>query len=533
MRGTVVWLAGCAAGVLLAASYPSGLSPLYGLALIGAGLISLVALAVAWKNPPTRWACFLLALLLLGCGRALLVHPTDTPASLAYYTTPDPATKLVVTGSVSGEPVLADRWQRLHVRADSIRSVNQKSSRAVSGDMLALLPRYPEYRTGDRLSLSGALTPPPDMPGFDYRAYLAAHSIYSYMSFPGVKILGSGDGDRGSQLIQGWRSGVGAAIQRALPEPEASLAVGVVIGDRSSMPQDLQEAFQASGTTHVLAISGENIALISGFVWLLLSGLRQRRRPTVLLTLALVASLALYTVFTGATPSVVRATAMSAVLLFAPLARRRYDPTAALAVAALVMSLLDPNVLLDAGFELSFAAMLGIVLLAPRLRDLLKRVRVPGLLAAALSTGIAAQLFTLPLSAALTGRMSLVGLPATLTVDVALLPLMISGIVTGVLGTFAPQLASITGMSAWLPAAWMIFWSRLWASLPFSIIGTGPIPTSWLASYYCALCAIVWLVTRNSSRRSWPLRSRRPLLAGLALAAALWTVLLGLVVLRF
>src|SRR5262249_33103095 len=148
---------------------------------------------------------------------------------------------------------------------------------------------------------------------------------YSYMSFPNVKVLDGGNAAQGARFTESWRGAVRAAIRKSLPEPEASLTVGVVIGDRTSMPRALLGAFQASGTTHVLAISGENIALVTGFVLLLLrqtglprsspSGLR--RRPTLWLTVALMVTLALYTAFTGASPSVVRATAMSAILLFA------------------------------------------------------------------------------------------------------------------------------------------------------------------------------------------------------------------------
>ena len=157
------------------------------------------------------------------------------------------------------------------------------------------------------------------------------------------------------------------------------------------MPADLLWAFQTSGTTHILAISGQNIALIVGFVWLLFSKLLPETRMPPSLVVALLICLAFYTAFTGATPSVLRAAIMGGILLVAPLVRRRYDPLAALALPAFIMSLLDPEVLQDAGFQLSFCAMLGIAFVSPHILDRMSKLRVPPLLALPLATGLGAR----------------------------------------------------------------------------------------------------------------------------------------------
>ena len=102
------------------------------------------------------------------------------------------------------------------------------------------------------------------------------------------------------------------------------------------------------------------------------------------------------------------------------------------------MSWLDPNVLLDAGFQLSFGAMLGIVLISPHINTLLEQLRIPTYLRLAISASFGAQTVTLPLALLLTGRVSLVSSLATLCIDIALLPLMIAGLLTGVIGTFLP-----------------------------------------------------------------------------------------------
>jgi competence protein ComEC len=493
----------------------------------------LVPIALGWKHAPLRWPALLAALALAGCGRALLTHLPDTAASLAYYKSAANGPKVTVIGVVVEEPLRADRWQRLRVRAEAVRLPNERTPRSVSGDMLALVSRYPEYSAGDRLSLQGELTPPPEISGFDYEAYLAAHGVYSYMYFPGVKALGSRPQDSVRHAFQAARANVSASLRRSVPEPEASLAVGVVVGDRSSMPKPIQEAFRVTGTTHVLAISGQNIALMVGFVWFLMQSKQRTRRPTLLLTAALVICIGAYTIFTGATPSVIRAAVMSCVVLFAPLVGRRYDPLAALAISSFGMTALDPQVLLDTGFQLSFGAMLGIILAGPRIHAGLSRARCPELLSFALATGLAAQVFTLPIWASLNASIPLVGLPATMTVDLALLPLMLTGIVTGLLGMVAPPLAALTGLLVWPCAAWMIAWVNLWASLPWASLGVEEASPIWAVSYYALVGGLLWLLDPRQRKGLVEVWSRDKSLVALGLvAASVWIMAVWLVFAR-
>src|SRR5207247_4479568 len=135
---------------------------------------------------------------------------------------------------------------------------------------------------------------------FDYPAYLARQGVYSYMRYPKVKSLGAGNVSGFTQLVANSRQAVRGALQRSVAEPEASLAVGVVIGDRSSMPKKVQDDFQISGTVHILAISGQNVALIIGFIWLIYSMRAGVGRMPARLTIVVLVLLAMYTVFTGA-----------------------------------------------------------------------------------------------------------------------------------------------------------------------------------------------------------------------------------------
>jgi Domain of unknown function (DUF4131)/Competence protein len=262
---------GCGIGLLLLAQYPGGLDPVYGLALLALALCAaLCAFVVRHSLPRHSWAALLLAFALLGCGLALMRHPPPTTHDLAYYNAlttgnenEDPLPAITLAGVISAEPTLADRSQTLRISASTILLKDSTQPIPISGDLLAVVARYPEYSFGEHLSLVGKLTAPPRFATFDYATYLAHLGVRSYISFPKVTAFGRSDSDWLAGPIIAARASARDALQHAVAEPQASLAVGVVVGDRSSMPDDLKNAFKTTGTTHILAISGENISLLT------------------------------------------------------------------------------------------------------------------------------------------------------------------------------------------------------------------------------------------------------------------------------
>jgi competence protein ComEC len=533
----VALLVGGAAGLILTGRHPAGLESRYGLALLALALLLVLPLRIAGSHRPTKWSCLLLMSALFGCGLALLRHPPITPAHLAYYNDLAGEHPVMVAGHVAAEPVYTDKTQRLRVAAELLTLPGEAGPRQVTGDVYVVAPRYPSFSVGEGLIMSGTLTTPPTYAGFDFGAYLARQGILSYMAFPKVSSTGSARAGVVDRAIAAARSAVREAIRRAMPEPQAALAVGVVTGDRSSLPEDIEQAFQRSGTTHILAISGQNITLIVGVLWLVLgrpgaSGGRGRRRMPLWLFTATSALLAVYTVFTGASPSVVRAAIMGVVLLAAPLVGRRYDPVAAVALSATAMMLFDHDVLADAGFQLSFGGMLGIALVTPYLYRLATRARLPSLLAAPLSASLGAQSLTGPLTILLWGQISLVGVLATLSADLALLPLMVGGICTGVLGSVVPLLGWVSGLLTWLPATWLLWWVQVWASIPWAAIEVQAVQPTWVVIYYCALALALWAVGKANSTGWQVMRDRRRMALACtgAVTALVWLLLIALAV---
>jgi competence protein ComEC len=238
-------------------------------------------------------------------------------------------------------------------------------------------------------------------------------------------------------------------------------------------------------------VSGQNIALVAGTFYLYFR--LGNRRINVGAFLGLVGLLCFYAFFTGLTPSVVRASVMAAILLFAPIRLRRPDPIAALLIAAFLMTLWDPDTLADGGFQLSFAAMLGIILVAPYPQKWLRRARVPLLLASPLAASLGAQITTLPLSIAFYELFSFAGIPATMLASLTLLPLMVVGIAAGIMGAI-PILGAVLGGIAWFPASWLLWWVEFWGEQPWAAAEITPVGLPWIAAYYATLGLGVWLL---------------------------------------
>ena len=264
----------------------------------------------------------------------------------------------------------------------------------------ATLPAFPVVAAGTVVEVNGRLRPPPaDDP---YGEYLRRTGASGSLRASGVRILAPPDG--GS--LQGLRDAAGDALRLALPEPEAGLAAGILIGLRERVDRGLAADFATAGASHVVAISGWNIAIVAGLVGAMLRG-RSRRLVAVVMG----GTIAAYVVAAGASPSVVRAAVMAAVVLGARESGRAGRAAPALGMAAAILMLADPAMIGDAGFRLSVMATAGLLAWATPFGAWIGRLgggRVPGWLAESLGISLAAQAATLPDVLATFGRLSLV-----------------------------------------------------------------------------------------------------------------------------
>ncbi|HSS36205.1 MAG TPA: ComEC/Rec2 family competence protein [Patescibacteria group bacterium] len=335
----------------------------------------------------------------------------------------------------------------------------------------ATLPRYPEIAPGDRVSIGGRLEALPADDG-GYGTYLRRIGVVATLRARTLDRLGT-DGSA-SSAVEAARRGSGEALTRALPEPEAGLAAGILIGLRDRVDRDLAVAFTTAGVSHVVAISGWNIAIVAALVASLLRG-RLGRRGRSLVTLGAIVA---YTVAAGASASVVRAAVMAAVVLLARESGRAGAAATALGWAVTVLLLADPATVGDAGFQLSVLATGGLIAWATSITARLRsatRDRLPGWLTESLGVSFAAEAATLPIVLAGFGRFAVLA-PA---VNLVVVPLVPPAMATGTLALIGGWLvqagapaavATLVGLPGWLVLSVLVAVVRLAAALPFASV---------------------------------------------------------------
>ncbi|MCF0095086.1 ComEC/Rec2 family competence protein [Micromonospora sp. MH99] len=261
-----------------------------------------------------------------------------------------------------------------------------------------------------------------------------------------------------------------AGLQRAcapLPDAPGGLLPGLVVGDTSRLSPAVEEDFRATGMTHLNAVSGSNVAIVLGAVLLLA---RWARAGPWLAGLLCGVALVGFVILVRPSPSVVRAATMGAIGLVALAAGRPRAALPALAAAVTVLVLVDPELAGDAGFALSVLATGGLLLLAPRWRDGLRRRGVPAGLAEALAVPAAAQVACGPVVAGISGTVSLVAVPANLLAVPAIAPATVLGVTAAVLSPLWPAGAGFVAWLASWPAWWLVVIARQGARLPAGIL---------------------------------------------------------------
>ena len=493
-------LAGVASGVLAA---DVGLAAPLPVAIAGA-LLAGVAAMLGQRGTPL----LILGVALVGASaggwRQAATDPsvTDPSASVASLVGGEHR----VVGTVVDDPrPRADRIQV--VLADVIEP---ESQRAFTDRLLVWMPRGLDVRAGSRLEVGARIELAEDFDGFAYREYLARQGIGAIARARTTEVHPP-PGGLGS-VIGAVRRTLLDAMNELVPEPEAALGAGILLGVRSSIAPEINDAFATAGLTHVVAISGWNIAIVAALVLALvrpLGRLRGGRWTTALTAAAVVGA---YVLLTGASPSVVRAALMAGAMLVGRLGGSRAHGTSALGLAALVMLLSAPAVLWDVGFQLSLLATAGLIWFGPSIEGGLGRW--PGWLREPVALTLAAQLTTLPVILVNFERLSLVA-PISNVLVVPLVPLAmlacaavsVGGAVIGALPAtpVGDALAWFVGGAAWLVLRVMIAVGQATASLPLATVGVS-VPPPFAIAWFPLLALGSWALRSDQSSPDAPSR---------------------------
>ena len=399
-----------------------------------------------------------------------------------------------VVGILTDAPDERDTYTNLRIRVESLQPVGGEVVSTVHGDLLARVSTSGDWRYGDRLRLRGYLITPPEGEEFSYREYLNRQDIFSLMERPEIELLERGLGNRWRAAVFSVRDRLLETVYRLYPDPEASLLAGITLGVETGIPSDVAQAFRDTGTSHIIAISGFNISILAALFSKIFARLLGRWRGA----LAAAVVIAIYTLLVGAGASVVRAAIMGGLALLARQVGRRQDGLVSLAFTAAVMALIDPYVLWDVGFQLSFAATLGLVLygspsqaavatMAGRVLPPASAQRLASLAGEYFLFTLAAQLTTLPVIVYHFGRVSLSALLAKPLILPAQPVVMVVGGLGVLLGAVFLPVGQVVAYIAWPFVAYTIRMVELLARLPGDGLVLWNASLAWVVAYYAFL----------------------------------------------
>jgi competence protein ComEC len=341
--------------------------------------------------------------------------------------------------------------------------------------------RWPGARVGQELAVDGVLDAlrPAD-------AWLRPRNVHAILSADRVVPTGRVRGGLAG-VLDGVRERAQAALRRGIPPAESALLRGMVLGQDEALADGTRDDFQATGLAHLVAASGQNVMLL-GVSAVLGVGFRAR----LLLALGLIA---LYVPLAGGGPSIQRAAVMGAAGIAAALVGRPASRWYALLLAAAVTLGLNPRAAEDVGWQLSFAAVAAIMVLATPVRDALRRRGVPSAPAEAFALTLAASIGTAPLIALHFDRTSVVSLPANLLAAPAVAPVMWLGMAAATVGQVSAPAAEPFAALAAYPVAFVSWLGAAAARLPHASVAFAP----WLVGIACiaATAAILTPVARR------------------------------------
>jgi competence protein ComEC len=409
---------------------------------------------------------------------------------------------MVLSGVVCQDPDI--RPDKTFLTVDSRSVIYQDKIWLTSGKILLKIKKPSNlFSYGDFIRAEGFLYQPfsPSSAGFfDYKKYLLRSGIFGLMSFQKqeqIKIIEKEEENIFiKEIVLPVKHFILKSFRTTLDDPHRALIAGFVLGEKRGIPDNIYKMFNDTGTLHLLAISGSNVGLVMLFCFYFFLLLRVSRKISFILTIP---AIIIFSYITGNQPSVVRASIMATLFLLGFFWEKEQGLVNILSFSALLILFFSPLSLFDVGFQLSYAATLGIILLVASPESLFSRFSKKfrgfarwGIIAPVLVT-LSATLFTYPIIAYYFRQISLYTALANLVLVPSVSLAVIAGGITSVSALFSYQLALIFGAFNWLVLSFILKSVSFFSSLPYANLKIGPPSYLFLFLYYSGIYFLfVW-----------------------------------------
>ena len=404
--------------------------------------------------------------------------------------------EVTLRGIITDEPDERADSFRLVISLDSF--VEGDKATNTSGKILLVAPLYPKLHYGDKLEFRGYVTKPKvivENSGrfFDYPGYLAKEGIYYQVNRAQISLISSGEGNFIKKNLFALKNVFLAKVGNVLPEPHASLLGGLLVGAKRSLGDNLLLDFRRAGVIHVVVLSGYNITIVAQSVMKFFSFL-----PWFFGQASGAFSIILFAIMTGGSATVVRASIMALLVIFAKTISRRYDIKRALLFAGLIMVFQNPKILVfDSSFQLSFMSTVALIYVSPLLEKYFSFVTEKFNLRSVVVATLATQIFVLPMLLYKMGEFSLVALPVNILILSFIPATMLFGFLSGMVGFISATLAFPFAYITFALLEYELRVVGLFSHLTFAAFAVPSFPL-WLAVFvYMFYIAAIFIIHRR------------------------------------
>ena len=405
-----------------------------------------------------------------------------------------------IEGTVDNYPDVRMASAHIVVKISSVDG--QVLGQEFSSRILIYTDRFYDYAYGNKLIIKGKLRAPEPFNNFDYPSYLAKDNIFAVISKPEIITINKNEPDNilFSYLFN-MRQRLDRSVMSVLPFREAGVLKAILFGDEGAMSEDFKTKLNQAGLRHIVAISGMNITLIASILMTAFLKMGLWRRHAFSLATA---AIFLFVLMIGAPASAMRAAIFGVFVRFQEIIGRLSNAVNITLLAAILMLTVNPLVLRwDLSFQLSFLAVLGLILFTPMFMRVFKWVPDKFILRDTLAMTFAAQLATFPLLISSFNNFSLIT-PLSNVLIVPLLPaITIAGVLLAILNLFIPPLAVILATPLLLVMKIVYFITELFGSINPVTLRIDQAAAILFGIIY--LIFMFWLIWYERNTKKWPI----------------------------